>query len=188
MAEMRYSNAKSEVIDLRAPLLKTAAAEICSIIRRHRLNYDQLSYCVREARKSMGQGSPRRPIRLPKNLTSVQLEDFFAQVKKSGNSTHEVLFQILYATGCRVSEICNAMRDDVDIEGGKIFVRQGKGAKDRIVLFPTAMRLPMRLYMDATKENLYLFESRRRQRLSTRWVLSLAKTYGEKAGTDRHPH
>jgi integrase/recombinase XerD len=137
----------------------------------------------------MGQRSPRRPIRLPKNLTSVQLEDFFAQVKKSGNSTHEVLFQILYATGCRVSEICNAMRDDGDIEGGKIFVRQGKGAKDRIVLFPTAMRLPMRLYMDATKENLYLFESRRRQKLSTRWVQTLAKTYGEKAGIpDMHPH
>lgn len=186
---MRYSNTKSEVLDFKAPLLKSAAAEICSIIRRHRLGYDQLSYCVREARKATGQSSPKRPIRLPKNLTSVQLEGFFSAVKKGGNPTHEILFQVMFSTGCRVAEVCNIKRDDVDVEGSKIFVRQGKGSKDRVVLFPSALQLPLRLYLDATRENLYLFESRRRQKLSARWVQTLAKKFGEAAGiSDMHPH
>ena len=186
---MRCSNQKSELIDIRAPLLKSAAAEICGVIRRHRLGYDQLSYCVREARKSMGQHSPKRPVRLPKNLTAVELQDFFNAIKKEKSPTHEILFHLLFCTGCRVSELCNVRRDDIDIDENTIFVRQGKGSKDRVVLYPASLQLPLKLYLDATKENVYLFENRRREKFSSRWIQTLAKRYGAAAGIlDMHPH
>ena len=186
---MHSSNQKSEVVDLRSSLLKAAAAEICGVIRRHRLGYDQLGYCVKEARKAMGQHSPQRAKRLPKNLSGVELQDFFSAIKKEKSPTHEILFQLLFVTGCRVSELCNIRRDDVNVEASTIFIRQGKGKRDRVVMFPNALQLPLKLYMDGTRQNVFLFESRRREKFSSRWIQTLAKKYGDDAGvSNMHPH
>lgn len=43
------------------------------------------------------------------------------------------LFELLYGTGLRSGEVCRLDLADVDLTGGKLFVRQGKGGKDRVV-------------------------------------------------------
>jgi len=43
------------------------------------------------------------------------------------------LFELLYGTGLRSGEVCRLDLADVDLAGGKLFVRQGKGGKDRVV-------------------------------------------------------
>lgn len=51
------------------------------------------------------------------------------------------LFELLYGTGLRSGEVCRLDMADVDLAGGKLFVRQGKGGKDRVVpLGANAMR------------------------------------------------
>ena len=42
----------------------------------------------------------------------------------------------------------------------KIFIDNGKGSKDRYILFPTDFRLALQTYMEAHEENDFLFESR----------------------------
>jgi len=45
----------------------------------------------------------------------------------------KVAMLFMYRAALRVSEVCNLTVDDVDLEKGFIFVRSGKGDKDRVV-------------------------------------------------------
>lgn len=44
-----------------------------------------------------------------------------------------LIIEVLYATGVRVSELCGLDIEDVDLAGRAIHIRNGKGAKDRVV-------------------------------------------------------
>ena len=43
------------------------------------------------------------------------------------------IFEFMYVTGCRVSEVTNLDVEDVDFSSNEVLIRQGKGRKDRIV-------------------------------------------------------
>jgi len=55
--------------------------------------------------------------------------------------------------GLRISEACNLKKQDVDLESEKVVVRQGKGAKDRVVMLPVCLKPVLvrwfRAYKDA---------------------------------------
>lgn len=171
-----------------AQALEPAVREMASVLRRHRLDYRQAIYVAKRARERVGLLYQRPPQKLPKNLTKSQREAFFRVVEKA-SAEHALLFRLMYVTGLRVSELVKVRRDNVDLDARTIRVNQGKGSKDRVVPFPEALLLPLRLHLSANTEAEALFESRRRQPLTSRWVQVLAKRYGEAAGiTDMHPH
>ena len=70
------------------------------------------------------------------------------------------MLRLLFYTAVRVSELASIRVLDIDLDGCKIFIDQGKGAKDRYILFPESFRLTLRTYLAANPENRYLFESR----------------------------
>jgi len=43
------------------------------------------------------------------------------------------LFELMYGTGLRISEIVNLNVTDIDLASGKLLVREGKGKRDRVV-------------------------------------------------------
>lgn len=43
------------------------------------------------------------------------------------------IFEVLYSTGIRRNEIIGLMLGDIDYHAGLVFIRQGKGGKDRVV-------------------------------------------------------
>lgn len=49
------------------------------------------------------------------------------------NIRDRALFELMYGTGLRVSEIGKLDLSDVDLSAGRVLVREGKGRKDRIV-------------------------------------------------------
>ncbi len=77
----------------------------------------------------------KREKRLPKFLTQAQIEDFLNQFTSSTpiESRDKAMFETLYSTGMRVSEMINIDTTDVNIENGTIRV-VGKGNKERIVI------------------------------------------------------
>jgi integrase/recombinase XerD len=169
--------------------MKEPIREVESIIRRHRLSYSQVSYVVKQARRSLGIKTERPAKRLPKNLTGEELQTFFNSVELAGNATTMLLFRLLYATGVRVSELTGMERRDVDLHARTIRVNLGKGGKDRVVPFPEELLLSLRLHLNQAQDNKFLFESRRRQRLSSRWIQLLCARYGAAAGIEAmHPH
>ena len=49
----------------------------------------------------------------------------------------------------------------MDLGSCKVFIDQGKGAKDRYILFPASFRLVLKSHLQANPKNRYLFETSR---------------------------
>ena len=79
---------------------------------------------------------PTRPKALPKGLLSVsQVEDVLngCDTTKPEGLRMRAMLEVLYSTGIRRFELAGLKLFDVDVERGALMVRQGKGAKDRLV-------------------------------------------------------
>jgi integrase/recombinase XerD len=129
---------------------------------------------------------------LPKLLTNDELKRFYDVVWKSFNRTHAVMLKLLLFTGIRNAELANVKVIDVDLEQMKVRISQGKGGHDRYVLFPPQFRGELTQYIANQQENdaVYLFESNRATKFTTRWIREITKKYAKKAGITKriHPH
>lgn len=142
--------------------------------------------------------------RLPEFFYEHELERLWAALNDGTprGLRDRALFELLYATGLRVSELVSLNRGDVDLETGQIHV-VGKGAKERIVLAGRASREALEKYLTygrprlreqarplAAGDDQALFLNRQGTRLTARSVARLLDQYVERAGLDKHasPH
>jgi site-specific recombinase XerD len=119
----------------------------------------------------------------------VEGEDFTAHRDRS-------LFEMLYSTGCRVSELCHLSVQSVD--RNRILIR-GKGGKERYVFIGEKARIALNDYLPLRKARLVqkglqditaLILDERGQGLTTRGVYYLLQKYMRKSGLNRKigPH
>ena len=80
-------------------------------------------------------GRPQVRSRLPVVLGPAEVARLFALLE----GAHRLLAQLLYGTGMRVTEGLQLRVKDVDFERRAIVVREGKGAKDRVVMLPASL-------------------------------------------------
>jgi len=80
--------------------------------------------------------TPKTDKKLPEILTEKEMGDFLDKIPEEGllNIRNKALFEMLYATGLRVSEIANIKISDID-KREKLIRVLGKGKKERIVPF-----------------------------------------------------
>jgi integrase/recombinase XerC len=120
-----------------AELMKTAKR---ATVQR-RLSAIKAFFRYRET--TMGEPSPARSIRSPKNerrLPSIlQPDEVRRLIEVAPDDTSvaaardRAIFETLYSTGLRVSELVGLNWRDIDEELGMVMVRSGKGNKDRLV-------------------------------------------------------
>jgi integron integrase len=67
------------------------------------------------------------------------------------NGENLLLAQLLYGTGMRLAEVHNLRIKDIDLAGGYINVRDGKGGKDRRTLLPQALITPLERHLESVK-------------------------------------
>jgi integrase/recombinase XerD len=67
---------------------------------------------------------------------------------------------------------------------------QGKGAKDRYILFPASFRLVLKSHLRASPDNRYLFETRLCGPFTARRIQQIVQKYRRHAGITQpvHPH
>ncbi len=72
-------------------------------------------------------------------------------------------FYLLWHCGMRISEVCSLLVNDIDIEARKIFVRDSKERKDRMVYISdtTAMALQQHLAIRSGPDSAHVFPTRR---------------------------
>jgi site-specific recombinase XerD len=70
----------------------------------------------------------------------------------------------------------------------QIFIEQGKGSKDRYILFPESFRLILQSHLAANPKNRYLFESRQRRKYTARRVQQIVADYARAAGLPERVH
>jgi integron integrase len=84
-----------------------------------------------------------RPV--PKRRLPVVLsQDEVVTVLDRMQGVHQLLARLLYGTGLRITEALCLRVKDVDFTQRAIYVRQGKGGKDRVVMLPQVLVQPLR--------------------------------------------
>jgi integrase/recombinase XerD len=79
---------------------------------------------------------PRRPQHLPRTVLSIsEVEQVLAQPDLAGpmGVRDRAILETLYSTGMRRLELLQLTLPDVDAGRGVVFIREGKGRKDRVV-------------------------------------------------------
>lgn len=100
------------------------------------------------------------------------------------------IFELLFSTGIRVSELCNLRCSDVDFTNGSIKVL-GKGRKERIIHVCQKEVLDiLKSYYQLFKPTSYFFINRLQNQISTQSVRLLVKKYVKLANIDKKitPH
>lgn len=102
------------------------------------------------------------------------------------------LLEVLYATGCRVSEVKNMNKNDLDYNTLTIKVF-GKGSKERIVCFSPRTKLFLKQYLDSRIDNdeaLFVTKKYPIHRMSVRSIESTIKKIANKSGVKKNvfPH
>ena len=93
-------------------------------------------------------GRPRSPVRLPVVLDRDEVAAALAAI----DPDFRLLAQLLYGTGMRLLEALRLRVKDVDFEHRAIVVREGKGAKDRVVMLPESLVEPLRVQLALARD------------------------------------
>jgi len=165
-------------------------AQLVRLARKERLDYNDFLYVCQQARKKLGLRKTKRERKLPQLLPEAELKRFFRVLEQCGDLQREIMLKLLFLTAVRVSELVKIRVADIDFEQCRIFIVEGKGRKDRYVLFPARFRLVLQSHLRANLKNRYLFETTRYTPFTTRRVQQIVKQYREEAGITQpvHPH
>lgn len=135
---------------------------------------------------------PRVPRRqLPQVLSADEVETILAQpdVETALGLRDRALLEVLYATGIRRGEATRLSVFDVDHGRGTLFVRQGKGRKDRVVPVGERALAWLARYLDEVREGWLadphqtaLFLSQEGGAIGVERLSALVRGYVERAG------
>jgi site-specific recombinase XerD len=141
--------------------------------------------------------APKTEKKLPDILTQKEMlafldglpEDTFIHLR------NKAVFEFLYATGLRISELVNLRMTDVNLNEGMLRVL-GKGKKERIVPFHSFAGTVLSRYLDEARRKFkkpidHVFLNNRGNKITERAIEQiLQKTYGEVMGSNKrvYPH
>lgn len=134
-----------------------------------------------------------RPIHYEKKerepLNDIEME----QIRSVCTTLREkAIIELLYSTGCRVSELCSIKTQDIDLKSREVHLF-GKGKKHRTVFLNARAIVALNKYINNRGfESDYVIASERKPHngVTSRTIQTIVKTLGEKAGiTERvFPH
>ena len=149
---------------------------------------------------------PRMEKRLPKTLSVADIDRFLARpradyeaglIGEYSCARDAALFEVLYSTGCRISEVVSIAWEIVDFSRGCMIVT-GKGSKDRLVIVGSRALAALEELRSVAERRFSrpvlpsepVFLSDRQEPVSPRFVERRMKRYLAEAGlpTDLSPH
>ena len=149
---------------------------------------------------------PRMEKRLPKTLSVADIDRFLARpradyeaglIGEYSCARDAALFEVLYSTGCRISEVVSITWEIVDFSRGCMIVT-GKGSKDRLVIVGSRALAALEELRSVAERRFSrpvlpsepVFLSDRQEPVSPRFVERRMKRYLAEAGlpTDLSPH
>lgn len=126
---------------------------------------------------------PKKEKTLPKVLSVDECKRILEAVKQP---KHKLILLLAYGAGLRVSEICALRWNNIDFDAHKIFVRSGKGKKDRIVMLPYSVLGYFKTYRELYSSKDYAFEGQiKGQPYSPASCRSIMKTALKKANISK---
>ncbi|MCD6576142.1 MAG: tyrosine-type recombinase/integrase [Nanoarchaeota archaeon] len=130
--------------------------------------------------------TPKIAKKVPVVLTKDEIKKLINSV---GNKKHKLILQLLYSTGMRLSECVNLKVGDIEFDEGIIWIRHGKGAKDRVVIPSKKLMHELREFVSGLNSNEYVFRGRK-GKLSKRNIQKIVSIAAKRAGISKKvsPH
>lgn len=147
----------------------------------------------------------RQPKKLPKIIPYNTIQEFLSslyQQKEVTTSNYKyntlirdiAVIELLFATGMRISELCNLKQINLDLFNKSILI-YGKGSKERVLQIGNndvlqSLTTYIETFQLKLEETEYLFVNRLNKRLSEQSVRNMINKYAEIAGIQMHitPH
>lgn len=120
----------------------------------------------------------KKTLKIPVVLNRDEVAKIIGSV---GNKKHQLIISLAYGGGFRVSEIINLKIKDINLEELTIHLKEAKGKKDRITIFPMKLKGSLQQIVNIKDKNDYVFESERGGRLSDRSVQKVFENALKKA-------
>ena len=99
--------------------------------------------------------SRKSPKRLPKFLTPEEVDLLLnISLNNKFDYRNKAMFELMYATGCRVSEILSLEVGDIDFYNCKVLIK-GKGSKERILPISDIALRYLKIYIEQYRNQLF---------------------------------
>jgi len=140
---------------------------------------------VLEKDPTAGVKRPKKESKLPIVLTKNEVLRLF---DATDTLKSNLILQMIYSSGLRVSEVVNLKKENLDFEEGLGWVRAGKGKKDRMILLSRKLSKKLQKHIKKNSEWIYLFS--KIKPLNTRGIQKIVQKATFKAGINKdvHPH
>jgi len=135
---------------------------------------------------------------LPKTLDIKTVVDLIESIKPEDPKSirNRLIFEFLYGTGCRISELVNTDLQDIDFESNVIKIRFGKGSKQRVIPLGSNLKNSIESYVIQVRNNLgkskktdSLLLNAKGQRLTRQSIWTVINKYALENGIkDLTPH
>src|SRR3989344_4633162 len=117
--------------------------------------------------------------RLPIVLSRSEVKQILESIK---NTKHRLIISLSYGAGLRVSEVIDLRVRDVDLDELTIHIKQAKGKKDRITVFPEKLKTDMQNLIAGKDKKDWVFASERGGKLTTRTAQKVFENSIKKTG------
>lgn len=107
----------------------------------------------------------KRSKKLPVVLTREEIKNILENIE---NKKYRISVALAYAGGLRISEIQNLKIKDIDLGELIIHLKEAKGKKDRITIFPEKLKTDLQNIIAGKGNNDFVFDSNRGGKLTTR--------------------
>ena len=141
-------------------------------------------YCrVRARNFHLALRLPKKELKLPIVLSRAEVGRLLEAV---ANPKHRLLLGLMYSAGLRVSEAVQLRVQDIDFDRHIVWVRQGKGGKDRQSLLANALAATLRPWVANQSSDSYIFAGQRaRTHLTTRSAEKVFQAACRRAGISK---
>lgn len=107
----------------------------------------------------------KRSKKIPVVLSRKEIEAILGVI---ANRKYYLAVALSYAAGLRISEVQNLRVRDIDLGEFMIHIKEAKGKKDRITLFPERLLCDLQNSLARKKEDAFTFDSNRGGKLTNR--------------------
>ncbi len=125
-----------------------------------------------------------RPRRLPKVLTSDEQKRLLAKfdLRYSSAMRNLLAVRLMLECGLRCGEVVAVRPEHLDLDTCRLLVREGKGARDRVVWFSDDLRDLTARWLERRPTSEWLLTTRHRTQVNTRYLRELVKRKAVAAG------
>ena len=137
-------------------------------------------------------------ISLPKTLDIITVISLIENIKPDSPKSirDRLIFEFLYGTGCRISELVNTDLQDIDFESNILKIRFGKGSKQRLIPLGKSLKNSIEAYVIQVRNNLPNFQkidalllNSKGKRLTRQSIWTVINKYAQEQGIkDLTPH